>query len=145
MKTDKKTYGRDYFADKLADYISVRHPDVASAGRLIARRSRTAHGVFLRALGSGRSLSSALGDADRILYHGLIFSRFDMVCTILETEFPRLGGRKRRDAAMRLLPWCGEVFGRYPLDDDFYSDPAVRQLYDELSVRIREYFDVHEI
>lgn len=143
MKTQPTTYGLHYFRNKLTDYLKARHPDMKNPRILIERRSSIAHGIFRQARRAGKNIPHALGEADTVLYSGLIFSRFDTVAVIIETDFQEIPPAKIKKTALALLPWCGEVFERYRTDDNFYHDPQCDELTEEVKERIKNYFDIH--
>ena len=79
--------------------------------------------------------------ADRSLFRGLLFSKFDTIDLILANDFPDIPEDQRRTVARALLTPCEPIFAGYALGADFASRPEFRQLKAELRLGIRQWID----
>lgn len=139
MSNDETFYRR-----RLVAFLRERHPHLVHADRLIETRSQKAAEVFRRSKLAGQTTTKASAEADRVLYRGLIFSKFDTLRCILATEFPDISETRQRALAQEIGPYCAEVFGRYTLDDQLVERSEYNHLIVELIDAVRTYFDVNE-
>lgn len=81
MKKKKHITDISYFRNKLSVYIKERHPHFQpkKVERLLDIRGLTAVKTYEAAIVGGDNVATALGKADKMLYEGLIFSKFDTV------------------------------------------------------------------
>ena len=79
--------------------------------------------------------------ADRILFRGLLFSPYDTVHLILETDYPAIPQSQRQTVALKLTRICSPIFERTPLGDDFAQRPEFRLLKERLRRAIRRWID----
>lgn len=79
--------------------------------------------------------------ADKVLFRGLLFSKYDTVHLILTTDFPAIPENQRQEIALRLVRTCAPIFRAYDLKDDFSERPEFRQLKEELRTDIRTWID----
>ncbi|MEG2064630.1 MAG: DUF1896 family protein [Alistipes sp.] len=128
-----ETHDEMWFCERLQQFLRERHPQRSIHTGAIDRRSRLAAESYAAGMMCSDNPTQALRDADRILFRGLLFSPYDVVHLILETDFPAIPENKRRDVALRLLPVCRPVFLIYNLGDDF----AEKQEFKELKADLR--------
>ena len=103
---------------------------------------RTAQPSGLRKLRTKRRAgASAVRAADKVLFRGLLFSKYDTVHLILTTDFPAIPENQRQEIALRLVRICAPIFRAYDLKDDFSERPEFRQLKEELRTGIRSWID----
>lgn len=108
---------------------------------MIERRSRLAFDGYRHSLEAGNSVDHAIRVADRILFRGLLFSPYDTVHLILETDFPAIPQNQRQTVALKLTRICASIFERTPLGDDFAQQPEFRILKERLRRAIRRWID----
>ena len=95
---------------------------------MIERRSRLAFEGYSQSLEAGVPVDQAIRVADRILFRGLLFSPYDTVHLILETDYPAIPQSQRQTVALKLTRICSPIFERTPLGDDFVQRPEFRLL-----------------
>lgn len=91
---------------------------------MIERRSRLAFEGYSQSLEAGVPVDQAIRVADRILFRGLLFSPYDTVHLILETDYPAIPQSQRQTVALKLTRICSPIFERTPLGDDFVQRPS---------------------
>ncbi len=130
-----------WFRERLTRFLQIRHPPKQWKERFIERRSISANACYRRNLADGISESQALRAADKVLFQGLLFSKFDTVSLILATDFPTIPENQRQEVALKLVHICAPIFQTYKLGDDFTERPEFRQLKEELRIGIRNWID----
>ena len=108
---------------------------------MIERRSRLAFESYTQSVELGATADSAVRVADRVLFRGLLFSKYDTVHLILATDFPIIPENQRQKIALKLVRICAPIFGAYNLNDDFAERPEFRRLKEELRTGIRIWID----
>lgn len=134
-------YSEPWFRTRLDYYLRERHPQLQYRAQLLDRRSAVAADLYRRTCDAGGSAECALRLADRSLFRGLLFSKFDTIDLILANDFPDIPEDQRRTVARALLTPCEPIFAGYALGDDFASRPEFRQLKAELRLGIRQWID----
>lgn len=134
-----ETPDEKWFRERLRRFLEVRHPPRQSHISMIERRSRAAFEVYTRHLEEGTD--AAVRAADKVLFRGLLFSKYDTVHLILTTDFPAVPENQRQEVALKLTRICAPIFRGYALGDDFAERPEFRQLRDELRTGIRRWID----
>lgn len=134
-----ETPDEKWFRERLRRFLEVRHPPRQSHISMIERRSRAAFEVYIRHLEEGTD--AAVRAADKVLFRGLLFSKYDTVHLILTTDFPAVPENQRQEVALKLTRICAPIFRDYALGDDFAERPEFRQLRDELRTGIRRWID----
>lgn len=134
-------YSKPWFRTRLDYYLRERHPQLQYRAQLLDRRSAVAADLYRRICDAGGSAECALRLADRSLFRGLLFSKFDTIDLILANDFPDIPEDQRRTVARALLTPCEPIFAGYALGDDFASRPEFRQLKAELRLGIRQWID----
>lgn len=140
-----ETHDEKWFRERLRQFIKERHPQRSIHTEAIERRSRLAAESYAGNVACSGNPTQALRDADGILFQGLLFSPYDTIHLILETDFPAIPENKRQNVAMQLLKICRPVFLIYGLGDDFASRPEFRQLKEDLRTCIRFWIDEHGV
>lgn len=108
---------------------------------MIERRSRLAFEGYSQSLEAGVPVDQAIRVADRILFRGLLFSPYDTVHLILETDYPAIPQSQRQTVALKLTRICSPIFEPMPLGDDFVQRPEFRLLKERLRRAIRRWID----
>ena len=119
-------YSEPWFRTRLDYYLRERHPQLQYRAQLLDRRSAVAADLYRRTCDAGGSAECALRLADRSLFRGLLFSKFDTIDLILANDFPDIPEDQRRTVARALLTPCEPIFAGYALGDDFASRPEFR-------------------
>ena len=132
-----------YFARKLKTFLHERHPLLEKTDEMIRIRSNKAWNVAWNALQSGENIHSALQKADKVLFEGLLFSKYDTLRCILSAEFPEIPLSEQHEYVVWLLPLCNEVFMHYDLRDDLLSSPEYNHLIFDLIEIIRRHIGGH--
>ena len=94
-----ETPDEKWFRERLRHFLEVRHPPRQFHRAMIERRSRLAFESYARSVELGATTDSAVLAADKVLFRGLLFSKYDTVHLILATDFqpsPRTSGRRSR-------------------------------------------------
>ena len=130
-----------WFRERLRHFLEVRHPPRQFHRAMIERRSRLAFESYVQSVEQGTTADSAVRTADKMLFRGLLFSKYDTVHLILATDFPAIPESQRQEVALRLTRICAPIFRAYNLNDDFAEQPEFRQLKEELRTGIRNWID----
>ena len=125
-----------YFRLKLRSYMSEHHPERLHDTEFITTRADMALTAFCDAVAQGFSHPEAETMASEVLYHGLHFSKYDTLVSVLENEFEK---ELPSPLPERLTPMLlknkavQSVFDKYELTDDFGASPEYEKLYTELT------------
>ena len=116
-------YSEPWFRTRLDYYLRERHPQLQYRAQLLDRRSAVAADLYRRTCDAGGSAECALRLADRSLFRGLLFSKFDTIDLILANDFPDIPEDQRRTVARALLTPCEPIFAGYgyTTDDVHYT------------------------
>lgn len=136
-----ETPDEKWFRERLRHFLEVRHPPRQFHRAMIERRSRLAFESYIQNVELGATADSAVRAADKVLFRGLLFSKYDTVHLILATDFPAIPESQRQEVALRLTRICAPIFRAYNLNDDFAEQPEFRQLKEELRTGIRNWID----
>ena len=136
-----ETPDEKWFRERLRHFLEVRHPPRQFHRAMIERRSRLAFESYVQSVEQGTTADSAVRTADKMLFRGLLFSKYDTVHLILATDFPAIPESQRQEVALRLTRICAPIFRAYNLNDDFAEQPEFRQLKEELRTGIRNWID----
>ena len=136
-----ETPDEKWFRERLRHFLEIRHPPRQFHRAMIDRRSRLAFESYVQSVEQGATADSAVRVADKVLFRGLLFSKYDTVHLILATDFPAIPDSQRQEVALRLTRICAPIFRAYNLNDDFAERPEFRQLKEELRTGIRIWID----
>lgn len=136
-----ETPDEKWFRERLRHFLEIRHPPRQFHRAMIDRRSRLACESYVQSVEQGATADSAVRVADKVLFRGLLFSKYDTVHLILATDFPAIPESQRQEVALRLTRICAPIFRAYNLNDDFAERPEFRQLKEELRTGIRNWID----
>ena len=136
-----ETPDEKWFRERLRHFLEVRHPPRQFHRAMIERRSRLAFESYAQSVELGAANDSAVRIADKVLFRGLLFSKYDTVHLILATDFPAIPENQREEVALELTRICAPIFRAYDLKDDFTERPEFRQLKEELRTDIRRWID----
>lgn len=122
-----------YFGLSLLSFLRESHPDLATDTAFIAARAATAAQAYSDAIRSGRTHIEAAEEASAVLFHGLHFSLYDTLVTVLREEFAdAIPEEDAREAACVMFPFIRTLGVKYDLSDDFAATPEYDLLYTEL-------------
>ena len=136
-----ETPDEKWFRERLRHFLEIRHPPRQFHRAMIERRSRLAFESYVQSVEQGTTADSAVRTADKMLFRGLLFAKYDTVHLILATDFPAIPESQRQEVALRLTRICAPIFRAYNLNDDFAEQPEFRQLKEELRTGIRNWID----
>ena len=136
-----ETPDEKWVRERLRHFLEVRHPPRQFHLAMIERRSRLAFESYTQSVELGATADSAVRAADKALFRGLLFSKYDTVHLILATDFPAIPESQRQEVALRLTRICAPIFRAYDLKDDFAERPEFRMLKEELRTGIRNWID----
>jgi hypothetical protein len=123
-----------YFRLSLVDFLRESHPHMVNDRKFIAARTEAALDVYEKAILDGDNPLEAGEQANRTLFEGLCFSRYDTVRNIFWNEFSKeIPEEEAGFWAILLLSECESVFAKYSLSDDFAYEPEYDLLYTELT------------
>jgi hypothetical protein len=144
MNSENNIPNISYFRLSLVDFLRESHPHLVNDRKFITARAEAALEAYEKAVLSGDNPLEAGEQANKVLFDGLHFSRYDTVRNIFWTEFSSEIPEDEADAwAILLLPECESVFAKYPLSDDFAYEPEYELLYTELTGAIAIYLENH--
>ncbi|WP_276762972.1 DUF1896 family protein [Alistipes sp.] len=98
-----ETPDEKWFRERLRHFLEIRHPPRQFHHVMIERRSRLAFESYAQSVELGVPAASAVRAADKVLFRGLLFSKYDTVHLILATDFPIIPENQRQEIA---LDWC---------------------------------------
>lgn len=131
-----------YYRLVLLSFLRESHPELVNDTEFIATRGDSAAEAYSEAVRTGSTHDAAAEIANRVLFAGLHFSKYDVIVTVLWNEFSdAVPQGSARSLALQLLPVCEEVFAKYPLSDDFLFEPAFDNLYTEITGTIIIWLD----
>ena len=125
-----------YFRLKLKSYMSEHHPERLKDTEFITARADMALRAYCDAVAQGFTHLEAESIASEVLYHGLHFSKYDTLVSVLENEFEKElpSPLPERLAPMLLKNKAVQrVFDKYELTNDFGASPDYEKLYTELT------------
>lgn len=120
-----------YFKLSLQSFINEVHPELTTDTEFIHDRSELAAQAYDDAFLLGCNTTEAIEIANKILFEGLLFSKFEHLFNIVVEEFfDCILSANAREFALRMIPVCNEVFAKYPADtngevehfDDLYTE-----------------------
>lgn len=82
-----ETPDEKWFRERLRHFLEIRHPPRQFHHVMIERRSRLAFESYAQSVELGVPAASAVRAADKVLFRGLLFSKYDTVHLILTTAF----------------------------------------------------------
>ena len=136
-----ETPDEKWIRERLRHFLEVRHPPRQFHRAMIERRSRLAFESYTQSLSCGASIGQAVRAADKVLFRGLLFSKYDTVHLIFATDFPLIPENQRQEIALRLVRICAPIFRIYNPKDDFAESREFRQLKEDLRICIRNWID----
>ena len=98
-----ETPDEKWFRERLRHFLEIRHPPRQFHHVMIERRSRLAFESYAQSVELGVPAASAVRAADKVLFRGLLFSKYDTVHLILTTDFPAIPENQRQEIALRLV------------------------------------------
>jgi len=98
-----ETPDEKWFRERLRHFLEIRHPPRQFHHVMIERRSRLAFESYAQSVELGVPAASAVRAADKVLFRGLLFSKYDTVHLILATDFPIIPENQRQEIALRRL------------------------------------------
>ncbi|MDQ1803061.1 DUF1896 domain-containing protein [Chryseobacterium sp. CKR4-1] len=138
--------GKDlsYFTLRLLELLVSSFPEKVGDTAFVEERSANCASVYEQAFKAGNSHDASLRMAEKVLFEGLHFSRYDTLFKVVCNEFDRLmADEELQPFAMKMLPVCEEVFKGYILTDDFQDHQDYELLYTELTGTIQLWIEDH--
>lgn len=127
-----------YFTLRLQELLNVSFPKESRDASFIHQRSQSAADAYQQAFRDGNSIDECEYIADRALFEGLYFSKFDTVFKVVCNEFDRIMmDEELRPFALKMMAVCDPVFEQYALTDDFEDSNDYNQLYTEITGTIQ--------
>ena len=138
MNNKKKNEGQtdfSYYGLYLLDYLRTNRFEQATDEAFIRERADRAAGTYERARLEGYTTAGAQELAMNILLEELRYSKYAILCEVVENEFSDdVPEAKRESFTKKLLPLVGNVFSIYDLsDNNFALSPDYDLLYTELT------------
>ncbi|MFR9563548.1 MAG: DUF1896 family protein [Rikenellaceae bacterium] len=133
-----------YYELSLIAFLRESHPELSNSRRLIKSRSEAASTAYEEAFRDGNNTQECIDIANRTLYKGLHFSKYDTILNILWTEFSAdIHVDIVPEVALELTKSLKELFNQYELTDDFAYSADYQTLYTELvgaiQLKLEEY------
>lgn len=145
MKTNT-TYDFSYFQLTLLDFLKESHPKKADDVRFVKEKAKEAMDTYLSAIHDGYISTTAQELANEVLFKGLLFSKHDMLVSVLWNEFPDIiAHSEAKEFAVKIENESEIVFSKYYLSDDFDYSPEYDKLYTELTGFIDIWLEEHEL
>lgn len=141
-KEEERTEDLNYYRLNLVSMLKSSYPEYLDDEEFISNRSQEAAEAFEDAVRSGSNYLDASAEANRTLYAGLGFSKFDTIFAVLTEEFMKeLEEEQFRPFALKMMPVCEDVFAKYELYENFEDSPEYDALYTEITGRIVTYIE----
>lgn len=141
-KEEERTEDLNYYRLNLISMLKSSYPEFLDDEEFISNRSQEAAEAFEDAVRSGSNYLDASAEANRTLYAGLGFSKFDTIFAVLTEEFMKeLEEEQFRPFALKMMPVCEDVFAKYELYENFEDSPEYDALYTEITGRIVTYIE----
>ncbi len=134
-----------WFRQRLERFLAERHPQRHIRHSTIAARSRRAYELYTNYICDGGSETVACREADEVLFRGLLFSKFDTVNLILDTDYLELGHCQRHELTLKLLRIFSPLFRQYLFGDDYAERDEYREFRCLLRRRIRQWLQENAI
>lgn len=122
-----------YYELSLLDFLRECHPDKANDFAFIKSRADAAAQAYEQAFEDAEPIPVCVELANRTLYAGLHFSKYDTIRNVLSSEFSVIASEDIREKAINLQPLLEDVFAKYDLSDDFGYSPEYQLLYTEIT------------
>lgn len=127
-----------YFALRLQELLRISFPELSGDKAFIAHRSRLAAESYESAFRDGLPIAQCDEIADRLLFEGLHFSKFDTLFKVVCNEFDTImADEELWPFALKMLPVCEVVFEQWELTEEFADSPQYELLYTELTGTIQ--------
>lgn len=132
MNTQQKELS--YFKLRLLELLNTSFPRESKDTAFINQRSESAANAYEQAFKAGSPIVDCEYIANKVLYEGLYFSRFDTIFKVVCNEFDTIMmDEELRPFALKMMSVCEPVFDKYVLTDDFEDTPEYDLLYTELT------------
>ena len=139
MTTDNLSQG-GIFEAQLTQYIIENHPDKIGDVSFISERGRMAAHTFETSSVAGMSVDESMREAERTLFHGLLFSPYLLVREVLSGEFDYTDDSPEIDEfALQMLDMTDALIKRYDIGDDFAGTAQETALYEQIKDSINQY------
>ena len=134
-----------WFRQRLERFLAEQHPQRHIRPTTIAARSSRAYEIYANRIRDGGSEAVACHEADKVLFCGLLFSKFDTINLILATDYPELGRNSRHELTLKLLRTFSPLFRQYRFGDDYAGRDEYREFRRLLRKRIRQWIQENRI
>lgn len=144
MKTT--TYDFSYFKLSLLAYLKESHPNLVEDDKFVQARADEALEVYTSAIEEGYIATTAQELANEVLFKGLLFSKHDLLVSVLWSEFPDIIAQSEaKEFAIQIEKETEIVFSKYYLSDEFDYSPEYDNLYTELTGFIDIWLEENEL
>ena len=136
MKTDNSKKELSYFRLRLRSYMSEHHPERLQDTEFITARADMALTVYCDVVAQGFTHPEAESVASEVLYHGLHFSKYNTLVSVLENEFERELPAPLPEKLVPILlsnKAIQATFDKFGLTDTFAASGQYDRLYTELT------------
>lgn len=145
MKTNT-TYDFSYYQLTLLAYLKESHPLLANDVKFTKDRAKESVDTYLSAINEGYIITTAQELANEVLFRDLLFSKHDMLVSVLWNEFPDIIAQSEaKEFAIKIQSKSETVFSRYQLSDEFDYSPEYDKLYTELTGFIDIWLEENEL
>ncbi len=146
-KKNKEQTELSYYGLYLLNYLQENKFEQASDRAFIKERADRAAETYEQARLDGCSADGAQELAMAALVRGMRYSRYAILCEVVENEFSDEVPEAKRDAFIhKLLPLVGNVFSVYDLsDDNFALSSDYDLLYTELTGAVVLYIEEYGV
>ncbi len=128
------------FSVRLTGFMIENHPDRIDDADFIRSRGHQAADTFQQCSIMGMTVGQCMKEAEKVLYHGLQFSPFQLVKSIVEQEFNYTDDDDERGMfIMQMLELCRPLFNAYSLHDGFMGTYDYVVLNDRIIQCITDY------
>ena len=135
-----------YFQLSLLTYLKESHPHLTEDFKLIQARAKNALDTYTSAIEEGYIATTAQELANEVLYKGLLFSKHDLLISVLWNEFPDIIAQSEaKEFATQIQAESEIVFSKYCLNDEFDYSPEYDKLYSEITGFIDIWLEENEL
>lgn len=140
------TYDFSYFKLSLLTYLKASHPHLVEDVKFVQARADEALEVYTSAIKEGYIATTAQELANEVLFKGLIFSKHDLLVSVLWNEFPDIIAQSEaKEFAIQIEKESQIVFSKYYLSDEFDYSPEYDNLYTELTGFVDIWLEENEL
>lgn len=145
MKTNT-TYDFSYYQLTLLAYLKESHPLLVDDIKFVKDRAKESVDTYLSAIKEGYIAATAQELGNEVLFRDLLFSKHDMLVSVLWNEFPDIVAQSEaKEFAIKIQLESEIVFSKYQLSDEFDYSTEYDKLYTELTGFIDIWLEENEL